>query len=101
MVLNNIFAASGVLIESSVAQWLCHSPCKPGVTGLIPGFSSLSDEILTEVPSHMTVVVCGTFNSKSTNHYIHCFIMDMERKKTNNADRYQTGKSFYQNFEYS
>ena len=28
--------------EASVVQWLCHSPCKPGVTGSILGFSSLS-----------------------------------------------------------
>ena len=36
--------------EVSVAQWLCHSPCKPGVAGLILDFSSLSDETITKVP---------------------------------------------------
>ena len=30
-------------IEASVVQWLCHSPCKPGVAGSISGFSSPSD----------------------------------------------------------
>ena len=29
--------------EASVAQWLSHLPCKPGVAGSIPGFSSPSD----------------------------------------------------------
>ena len=33
-------------VAASMAQWLCHSPCKPGITSSIPGFSSLS-----EVPS--------------------------------------------------
>ena len=28
-------------IEASMVQLLCHSPCKPGVAGSIPGFSSL------------------------------------------------------------
>ena len=28
------------LVEASVVQWLCHSPCKPGVAASIPGFSS-------------------------------------------------------------
>ena len=31
------------LLEASVAQWLSHLPCKPGVAGSIPGFSSPSD----------------------------------------------------------
>ena len=30
-------------LDASVVQWLCHSPCKPGVTGSIPGFSSPLD----------------------------------------------------------
>ena len=29
--------------EASVAQWLSHLPCKPGVAGSILGFSSPSD----------------------------------------------------------
>ena len=30
-------------VEAAVAQWLSHLPCKPGVAGSIPGFSSPSD----------------------------------------------------------
>ena len=29
--------------EASLAQWLSHLPCKPGVASSIPGFSSPSD----------------------------------------------------------
>ena len=37
-------------LEASVVQWLCHSPCKPGVAGLIPGFSSPSDGTINRGP---------------------------------------------------
>ena len=37
-------------LEASVVQWLCHSPCKPGVASSIPGFSSPSDETLNRGP---------------------------------------------------
>ena len=36
--------------EASVVQWLCHSPCKPGVAGSIPGFSSPSDGTINRGP---------------------------------------------------
>ena len=39
-----------VLQEASVVQWLCHSPCKAGVAGSIPGFSSLSDGTINRGP---------------------------------------------------
>ena len=32
--------------EASLCQWLSNSPCDPGVTRLIPGFSSLSYETM-------------------------------------------------------
>ena len=35
---------------ASVVQWLCHSPCKPGVAGSIPGFSSPSDGTINRGP---------------------------------------------------
>ena len=31
---------------ATVVLWISHLPCKPGVTGSIPGFISLSDETL-------------------------------------------------------
>ena len=34
-----------------MVQWLCHSPCKPGVAGLIPGFSSPWDGTINRGPS--------------------------------------------------
>ena len=37
-------------IEASVVQWLCHSPCKPGVAGSTPGFSSPSDGTINRGP---------------------------------------------------
>ena len=37
-------------VEASVVQWLCHSPCKPGVAGSIPGFSSPSDGTINRGP---------------------------------------------------
>ena len=51
---------SSKLSDVSVPQVNCDSndfdgdPCKPGVVGLTPGFSSLSDEALNRVP--MTIV---------------------------------------------
>ena len=36
--------------EASVVQWLCHSPCNPGVAGSIPGFSSPSDGTINRGP---------------------------------------------------
>ena len=36
--------------EVSMALWLRCSHCKPGVTGSIPGFSSLSDETINGGP---------------------------------------------------
>ena len=40
-------------VEASVVQWLCHSPCKPGVAGSIPGFSSLSDGTINRGPVYI------------------------------------------------
>ena len=37
-------------VEASVVQWLCHSPCNPGVAGSIPGFSSPSDGTINRGP---------------------------------------------------
>ena len=37
-------------IEASVMQWLVHSPCRPGVAGSIPGFSSPSDGTINRCP---------------------------------------------------
>ena len=37
-------------LEASVVQWLCHWPCKPGVAGSIPGFSSPSDGTINRGP---------------------------------------------------
>ena len=39
-----------VILEASVVQWLCHSPCKPRVAGLIPGFSSQLDGTINRGP---------------------------------------------------
>ena len=36
--------------EASVVQWLCHSPCKPGVAGSIPVFSSPSNGTINRGP---------------------------------------------------
>ena len=36
--------------EASVVKWLCHSPCKPGVAGSIPVFSSQSDGTIDRGP---------------------------------------------------
>ena len=41
--------------EASVVQWLCHSPCKPGVAGSIPGFSSPSDGTINRGPVSLAV----------------------------------------------
>ena len=41
---------SSVFCEASVVQWLCHSPCKPGVAGSIRGFSSRSDGTINRGP---------------------------------------------------
>ena len=38
------------ILEASVVQWLCHSPCKPGVAGSIPGVSSPSDGTINRSP---------------------------------------------------
>ena len=59
--------------EASVAQWLSHSPCRPGVADLIPGFSSPLDKTLNggpmdklltrkycdEAGDHYAVMTCG------------------------------------------
>ena len=37
-------------LEAPMVQWLCHSPCKLGVAGLIPGFSSPSDGTINRGP---------------------------------------------------
>ena len=39
-------------------QWLCHSPCKPGVADSIPGFSGPTDGTI----NHMTLAIGGTLN---------------------------------------
>ena len=40
--IEGLLRALSIVREASVVQWLCHSPCKPGVAGSIPGFSSLA-----------------------------------------------------------
>ena len=47
---NNVFIITVKRQEASVVQWLCHSPCKPGVAGSIPGFSSPSDGTINRGP---------------------------------------------------
>ena len=37
-------------VEAAVVKWISHLPCKPGVAGSIPGFTSLSDETLSRGP---------------------------------------------------
>ena len=50
-------------IEASVAQWLSHLPCKPGVAGSIPGVSSPSDwDYKPRSRLYMTLAVGGTLN---------------------------------------
>ena len=50
-------------IEATVAQWLSHLPCKPGVASSIPGFSSPSDwDYKPRSRLHMTLAVGGTLN---------------------------------------
>ena len=39
-----------LICKASVVQWLCHSPCKPGVAGSIPGFTSPSDGTINRGP---------------------------------------------------
>ena len=39
---------------------LNHLPCRPGVAGLVPGITSLSDETLSQGPVSMTSAVGGT-----------------------------------------
>ena len=55
-----------VVIEASMAQkLLCHSPCKQGLAGSIPGSSNLSDETLDfklRSRLHITLAVGGTLN---------------------------------------
>ena len=41
-----------------------HLPCNPGETGLIPGFTSLSDETLV-AHLHMTLAVCGILTTNT------------------------------------
>ena len=51
--------------EATLSQLLCHSPCKPGVAGLIVGFSSLLDETINRGP----LAFAGTMNpNPPTNH---------------------------------
>ena len=47
---NSEILKNAVFLEASVVQWLCHSPCKPGVAGSIPGFSSPSDGTIKPGP---------------------------------------------------
>ena len=63
-------------IEASVVLWLCHSPCKPGVAGSIPGFSSPSD-YKPRSRLQMTLAVGGTLNPNQSIIYSrtsHCLI---------------------------
>ena len=53
-----------------MVQWLCHSPCKPGVAGSIPGFSSPSDGTVTEVPSPYDLSCWWDVKLQSTNQSI-------------------------------
>ena len=51
----NLFYKMGELTEFTkliklMVQWICHSPCKPGVAGSIPGFSSPSDGTINRGP---------------------------------------------------
>ena len=39
-----------IVVEASVVQWLCHSPCKPGVACSNPGFSSPLDGTINRGP---------------------------------------------------
>ena len=46
-----------------MVQWKNLSRCKPGLAGMIPGFTSLSDENLSCGPCHhMTLAVGGMLN---------------------------------------
>ena len=42
----NLFFFFDKILEASMAQCVCHSPCKPGAKGSIPGLSSFSDETI-------------------------------------------------------
>ena len=44
------FGSGELKIEAAMMLWIHHSPCKPGVTVLMTGFSSLSDETFSCVP---------------------------------------------------
>ena len=59
--LRMLITSSKIYKEASVAQWLCHLPCKPWVEGSIPALYSL----LEETCFHMTLAVGGTLNPKS------------------------------------
>ena len=48
--IEGLLRALSIVREASVVQWLCHSPCKPGVAGSIPGFSSPSDGTVNRGP---------------------------------------------------
>ena len=54
---------SATQLEASVVQWLCHSPCKLGVAGSIPGFfQSVGWDYKPRSRLHMTLAVGGTLN---------------------------------------
>ena len=57
------FANTNHLIGATVVLWINHLPCKPGVVGLIHGFSSLSDEICSY--PHVTLTVGGMLNTNT------------------------------------
>ena len=56
MIIFNNFKVSFIVNNSelSVVEWLGYSPCKPWVVGLIPGFSSFSDETKSRFSLRMT-----------------------------------------------
>ena len=59
------------ILEASVVQWLCHSPCKPGVAGSIPSFSSPSDGTINRGPPPYDLSCWWDVKSQSTNICIH------------------------------
>ena len=52
---------------AAVVKWINRLPCKPGLAGSIPGFTSLSDETLNRGPISiiMTLAVGGTLNTNT------------------------------------
>ena len=56
---NNQLIHHSCMLEPSVVQWINRLPYKPGVTGMIPGFTGLSEETKLWPRPYMILAVIG------------------------------------------